>query len=128
VSAGITEPQIHDLVHTFYERVREDVVLGPVFEARLAGRWDVHLAKMCDFWSSVLLATGRFRGNPVAAHRTIPGVSARHFDRWIELFETTAFDVLPALIAADVVARSMRMRVVLEGAACPGAGPPRIAP
>ena len=127
MSARITEPQIRSLVHAFYERVRGDEVLGPVFESRLAGRWEPHLAKMCDFWSSVLLATGRFRGNPVQAHRTIPGISPQHFDRWIELFDSTASEVLPAPIAADVVGRSMRMRVALEGAACPRGGPPRIA-
>lgn len=119
MSARITEPQIRTLVHSFYERVREDDMLGPVFEAHLAGRWDAHLAKMCDFWSSVLLATGRFRGNPVAAHRAIPGISPEHFDRWIELFESTAFEVLPAPLATDVVGRSLRMRVALEGFSSP---------
>jgi hemoglobin len=120
VSPRITEELIRSLVYTFYERVRQDESLGPVFDASLAGRWEPHLEKMCDFWSSVLLATGRFRGNPVQAHRAVPGIASEHFDRWIELFEATAVDVLPETIAADVVGRSKRMRVVLEGAACAG--------
>jgi hemoglobin len=128
VSRRITEEQIRDLVLTFYDRVREDEALGPIFDSRLAGRWEPHLEKMCDFWSSVLLATGRFRGNPVQAHRAIPGIASEHFERWIELFESTAFDVLPVPIATDVVGRSMRMRVVLEAAACPGRNPSSEAP
>ena len=127
MSRRISESEIHTLVHSFYERVRTDDMLGPVFEAPLAGRWDAHLAKMCDFWSSVLLATGRFRGNPVAAHRAIPGIAPEHFDRWLELFESTAFEVLPATIAADVVGRSRRMRVHLESAACAGGSPRAVA-
>jgi hemoglobin len=115
----IAESQIRDLVFTFYDRVRDDDVLGPVFEARLAGRWDDHLERMCDFWSTVLLATGRFRGNPAAVHARIPGIRPEHFDRWIELFGQTAFDVLPAPVATDVVGRSTRMRRGLERVACP---------
>jgi hemoglobin len=118
VPSRITEQEIRDLVYAFYARVREDAHLGPVFEGRLAGRWEPHLEKMCDFWSSVLLATGRFRGNPVAAHTSVPGISSEHFDRWIELFHRTARDVLPPHHAADIAGRAARMRIVLERAAC----------
>jgi hemoglobin len=121
VSNRISEPQIRELVFTFYDRVREDDLLAPVFESRLAGRWDPHLEKMCDFWSSVLLATGRFRGNAVETHRHIPGIEPAHFDRWIALFEETAVATLPTSIAVDVVVRSQNMRVTLERAACPHA-------
>lgn len=103
----------------FYGRVREDEVLAPIFESRLAGRWDPHLERMCDFWSSVLLATGRFRGDAVEAHRHIPGIEPMHFDRWITLFEETALATLPASIAVDVAGRSRNMRLTLELAACP---------
>lgn len=118
VLSRITEEEIRSLVYTFYARVREDERLGPVFEGRLAGRWEPHLEKMCDFWSSVLLATGRFRGNPVEAHMRIPGIAPEHFDRWIELFHQTALDVLRPHHAVDIVGRAERMRLVLERAAC----------
>ncbi|HET9948724.1 MAG TPA: group III truncated hemoglobin [Longimicrobiales bacterium] len=119
MESRITEQEIRDLVHTFYGRVRDDALLGPVFEARLAGRWGPHLDKMCDFWSSVMLATGRFHGNPVVAHATIPGIAPAHFDRWIELWHETAHEVLRPHLAADIVGRAERMRLVLERAACP---------
>ena len=113
----ITEDQIRALVLAFYARVREDATLGPVFDRQLDGRWGPHLEKMCDFWSSVLLATGRFVGNPVAAHARLSDLRPAHFDSWIELFRDTALDILPMEIATDVVGRAIRMRVVLERAA-----------
>jgi len=117
VPSRITEREIRELVYAFYGRVREDACLGPVFEGRLEGRWEPHLEKMCDFWSSVLLSTGRFSGNPVEAHLRVPGISSEHFDRWIELFHRTAQDVLQPHHAADVAGRAARMRIVLERAA-----------
>lgn len=122
MTTRITEGEIRDLVFTFYDRVRSDERLGPVFERTLNGRWEAHLEKMCDFWSGVLLATGRFRGDPVRAHAEIRGIHPEHFDRWLDLFELTAVETLRPHHAIDVVARATRMRVVLERAACAAAG------
>ena len=124
MTGRITEDEIRDLVFTFYDRVRQHEMLGPVFEHTLGGRWEAHLEKMCDFWSGVLLATGRFRGNPVRAHMEVPGIRPEHFERWLELFEATAFETLRPHIAADVVGRATRMRIVLERAACAAQGDP----
>lgn len=108
------EREIRTLVQSFYARVREDERLGPVFEERIGDRWDAHLDTMCDFWSSVLYATGRFRGDPIGSHARIPGLTGPHFDRWMQLFARTAREVLPRERAEDVVARSARIRAVLE--------------
>lgn len=89
VAAGVTEAVIRAQVHTFYARVREDEVLGPIFNAAIQD-WDEHLAKLCDFWSSVLLVTGRFKGSPMAAHARTPGVEPEHFPRWLALWADTA--------------------------------------
>ena len=56
---GITEAMIERLVHAFYTKVRADEVLGPVFDARIRD-WEPHLSRMCAFWSSVALMTGRY--------------------------------------------------------------------
>ncbi|HSM61319.1 MAG TPA: group III truncated hemoglobin [Longimicrobiales bacterium] len=113
----IPEERIRALVYAFYDRVRSDALLGPVFEAHIGGAWDAHLEKMCAFWSTVLLATGRYRGNPIEAHARIPDLAPAHFDRWLALFEETARSVLTPPHAAGVVARGQRMRRVLERAA-----------
>lgn len=106
--AGIvSEETIRRQVHTFYARVREDPVLGPIFNDAVED-WDEHLAKLCDFWSSVLLATRRFRGSPMAAHARRPDIRAEHFPRWLELFERTAREVCPPE-AADLFVERSRM-------------------
>jgi hemoglobin len=84
-SALCTEQEITDLVHAFYARVREDEALGPIFNAHI-GDWDRHLARLVDFWSSLLLRTGRFTGAPMPRHIALPGLSAGLFERWLNLF------------------------------------------
>src|SRR5438445_13067988 len=84
---GITEAMIEQLVRGFYAKVRADAELAPVFEARITD-WEPHLQRMCAFWSSVALMSGRYQGTPMAKHRPLP-VDARCFDRWLELFEET---------------------------------------
>jgi hypothetical protein len=61
---GITEAMIERLVRSFYDKVREDEMLGPVFDARITD-WEPHLAQMCAFWSSVALMSGRYHGAPM---------------------------------------------------------------
>ncbi|MDX2155429.1 MAG: group III truncated hemoglobin [Hyphomicrobiaceae bacterium] len=103
---GIDEAMIHRLVHAFYDRVRADEVLGPVFDERIA-EWPPHLERMCAFWSSVVLMTGRYHGRPMQAHSRLP-VSGMHFDRWLALFEATAAEVCPAP-AAELFVEKARM-------------------
>jgi len=109
---GITEAMIERLVHRFYEKVREDEMLGPVFEARIAD-WGPHLAQMCAFWSSVALMSGRYHGAPMPKHLPLP-VDATHFDRWLALFEATASEVCPPAAQAHVLERARRIAASLE--------------
>lgn len=112
---GVSEDLIRRLVHAFYGRVRQDPVLGPIFDDAIGEAWDAHLAKLCDFWSSVLLMTGRFKGSPMAAHARRPDIQDPHFDRWLALFEATARDVCPPAAAAlfveksQMIGRSLRL-------------------
>lgn len=109
-----SEDQIRRMVETFYARVREDDLLGPVFDERIGSGWDAHLDRMVDFWSTVLLASGRYRGDPIEAHRRIPDLDSAHFDRWLELFRPVVDEVYPDGLADDVYGRALRMRMVLE--------------
>jgi len=104
-AVGITEEMIRELVYGFYGKVRTDPALGPIFN-RVVKDWDEHLPKMCDFWSSVLLMTGRFKGAPMVAHAHIPEIRATHFARWLHLFHQTARELCPPEVAALFVARS----------------------
>jgi len=72
---GVTEEMIRTLVAAFYARVRVHPVLGPIFARAIADeQWPAHEAKLADFWSSVLLMTGRFKGSPMAAHARWPQI------------------------------------------------------
>ncbi|HET9161180.1 MAG TPA: group III truncated hemoglobin [Caulobacteraceae bacterium] len=103
---GVTEAMIHDLVHAFYGKIRKDPALGPVFARVIGGDWDPHLAKMCDFWSSVLLMTGRFHGSPMVAHTRVEGIRPTHFARWLHLWRETAAEVCPPEAAALFTAKA----------------------
>lgn len=84
-----TEANIRELVYAFYDRVRADPLLGPVFDSRLAGRWDEHLPKMVSFWSSLVLGNKGYRGNVQQAHQPLDGIEPAHFSRWLSLFLKT---------------------------------------
>lgn len=109
---GIDEAMIERLVRAFYGKVRGDRLLGPVFDRRIAD-WEPHLQRMCAFWSSVALLTGRYHGQPMAKHLPLP-VDARHFDRWLALFAATAREVCPANAAAHFIERAERIAESLE--------------
>lgn len=95
---GIDEDMIELVVHAFYDKVRKDKLLGPIFNCRVAN-WEFHLARMCAFWSSVALMSGRYHGQPMEKHLPLP-VDSRHFDHWLRLFQETALEVCPPAAAA----------------------------
>lgn len=90
----LTERHLAELVDRFYEKVRLDPELGPVFNAAIDD-WPEHTRMLTAFWSSVALGTRSYRGNPMSAHRPHP-IRAAHFDRWLSLWRATATEVLPA--------------------------------
>ncbi|MDR6290606.1 MULTISPECIES: group III truncated hemoglobin [Inquilinus] len=116
----IDEAMIVSLVHAFYGRVRRDAVLGPVFAGVIGADWAPHLAKMCDFWSSVMLRTARYGGRPMQAHAGVPALQPEHFALWLELFRATAREVCPPRAAgrfiarAEKIAESLRLGIMFQ--------------
>ena len=107
---SIDEAGIHRLVHGFYDAIRRDPLLGPIFGQEIAPeRWPDHLDKMCAFWSSVLLRTRRYDGRPLPPHLALADLSDLHFQRWLELFRSTAGDVFDEAGAAVIVSRAERI-------------------
>jgi len=115
VHPDIDEDMVRQLVHAFYAKVRGDATLGPIFARVIGEDWEPHLAKMCDFWSSEMLMSGRYKGNPMIAHMRLKMVRPEHFARWLELFHATALEECPPPIAvqfgarADNIARSLQL-------------------
>ncbi|MBL8644683.1 MAG: group III truncated hemoglobin [Rhodospirillaceae bacterium] len=112
---GVTEDKLADLVARFYAKVRRDALIGGVFN-RAVGDWPEHLEKLARFWSSIMLTSGAYKGNPMAAHtKHVAEITPAMFDRWLELWaETTAevFDPAAAAILqskASHIARSLKL-------------------
>jgi hemoglobin len=109
---GIDEAMIERVVRGFYDRVRQDELLGPVFEARIDD-WEPHLQRMFAFWSSVALMTGRYHGQPMPKHLPLP-VDGQHFDRWLGLFEATVNELCPPKAAEHFLERARRIAESME--------------
>ena len=108
----ITEPAIAALVHRFYAKARRDPTIGPLFESAVHD-WDDHLGKLCDFWSSVMLTTGRYKGNPMAAHMKHL-IEPGFFDRWLALWRETAGELFAPGPAAQFRAKAERIAESLK--------------
>jgi hemoglobin len=87
-------------------------LIGPIFENKLH-HWEAHIGRMCAFWSSVALMSGRYHGQPMVAHLPLP-IDTPHFDRWLEIFAETAQDVCPPAAAAHFLERAHRIAESLE--------------
>jgi hemoglobin len=109
IHPDIDERLVSDLVEAFYERVRADELLGPIF-TRVIRDWDHHLALLKDFWSSVTMMTGRYKGTPLQAHQRIGGLGFKHFERWLSLWrETCAATCSSSEIAGIFIERAERI-------------------
>ena len=114
--ATFTPEAIDRLVSTFYQRVRDDALLAPVFADRITD-WPTHLARMNAFWASVLRAEPGYRtdrGSPRELHHALESVTGAHFERWLDLFERTAREIFEPWAAQNVVGRARRMAVTLS--------------
>ncbi|MBA8909866.1 MULTISPECIES: group III truncated hemoglobin [Aminobacter] len=106
----LDEQMIRDVVHGFYAKIQRDALLAPLFNKSIAPHdWPPHLTKMCDFWSSLMLRTGRYDGRPLPPHLTLPGLGEQHFRRWLFLFRATVNNLCPPEIAALFMERALRI-------------------
>ncbi|TCR90719.1 truncated hemoglobin [Rhizobium sp. BK376] len=92
---GVDAAFIDKLVETFYGRVLDHPELGPVFDAKLNGRWPDHMAKMKSFWSAVAFRNGAYGGKPVQAHIGVQDLTPALFPKWLNLFSQTLDDIAP---------------------------------
>lgn len=108
----VDEADIALLVDRFYAKVRRDPVIGPVFNEAVAD-WDEHLETLRRFWSSVMLTSGRYKGNPVAIHMRQP-IRPEFFERWLALWGETAEEVVGETKAAQFRAKASRIAESLK--------------
>jgi hemoglobin len=110
----INRDNIKQLVERFYEQVRADEVLGPVFLRALGEDWDAHLERLSEFWSSVMLGTRSFHGNVYGTHMQLNGIEPEHFRRWLALFEETASTLYEAKQAGEFLEMARRVASSLQ--------------
>jgi hemoglobin len=107
---------LRKLVDAFYARVRADAELGPIFNDAIAD-WPEHLEKLAAFWSSVMLTSGRYKGQPVPAHlKHQARITPALFDRWLGLWTATTDELLSPPAAAAMQFRAGRIAEVLKSA------------
>lgn len=109
VHPDIDEAMIDMVVETFYEKIRNDDQIGPIFNHRIGERWAAHLARMKDFWSSLMLTTGRYKGRPMQVHMQMSEVTPEDFTRWLALFRDNAREVCSSDVADVFILRAEKV-------------------
>lgn len=99
---------IKTFVDEFYDKVRNDQLIGPVFLEKITGDWQPHLNKMYAFWNAALFGVPGFKGNPFARHAPLK-IDQRHFDRWLKLFNETIDGKFEGDVAEDAKHRAQLM-------------------
>ena len=86
---------ITTLVYTFYDKIRKDDLLGPIFNSHISDeKWPEHLKKLTDFWETNLFGVAKFKGNPTQKHLNVDKnlnhtTSQEHFGRWLQIWFQT---------------------------------------
>jgi len=101
------------LVNTFYDKVREDDFLAPVFNERIQDNWRQHLEKMYRFWQTVLLEEHTYFGSPFPPHANLP-VDHAHFQQWLTLFTKTLDELFAGEKAKEAIWRANKMAEMFE--------------
>lgn len=110
VPPALDQTLVRAVVERFYGLARADEVIGPVFNRVIeAENWPGHLDTITDFWTSMLLGTGRYNGRPMPAHLRIAELEDQHFARWLKIFRHVVEDLCPVEIAALFLDRAERI-------------------
>lgn len=112
--SDLTRDAIATLVHDFYTDIRRDTLLQPIFDKAVGDNWDPHLARMVDFWCSVMLSSAEFKGNVYGKHMALAGIEPEHFRRWLGLFESHVWRLFQPEVADGFMAAARRIAASLQ--------------
>ena len=108
----ISEESIKILVDNFYQKIRVNKELAPIFENQIGtsqAQWQPHLQNMYNFWSSVMISSGKYKGNPMKKHRDLPLFDENKFDIWLDLFSKTVHEIHTDEIATHYLEKSQNI-------------------
>jgi hemoglobin len=100
-----TEEDIKKLVDTFYGKVNQDALLSPIFNDLSKVDWEKHLPIMYRFWSTILLGTLSYSGQPFPKHAFLP-IGQEHFSQWLYLFHETLTENFKGPVTEDAKLRA----------------------
>ncbi len=100
--------QIIEIVDRFYARVREDDLIGPIFNDVAQVNWETHTQKIYDFWEMLLFGSEDYKGRPFPPHIPL-GLKPEHFQRWLQLFFSTVDDSFEGQKADEIKMRALNI-------------------
>lgn len=115
-----TRKDVELMVNMFYEAIKQDSTLGPIFEEEIGKHWDTHVQTMHSFWGSIILGEQSYVGNPMPKHIQLGiqyKLEKQHFEKWLSLFHATIDKhfsgpkALEAKSRADNIARIMHYKI-----------------
>lgn len=113
----LNREDIQKLVLTFYDKVKQDQVIGYIFNDVAKVNWEKHLPVMYDFWESVLFGTGGYSGNPMVTHTKLheqTPLSAEHFNQWKAIWTKTVDELFEGDIAELAKQRAVSIATVMH--------------
>lgn len=108
---------IENLINSFYDKVKADDILGPIFNVQIPVNWEVHLPVMYKFWENAIFYSGGYTGNPMTLHAHIHkkiGLEAKQFERWLKLFNETTDELFEGEKAGLAKERAFSIAKVME--------------
>ena len=104
------------LVNSFYDKVKKDAIIGHFFSEVVEVDWPIHLPKMYDFWESIILGSGDFKGNPMAKHMQLNSkrrLKPEHFEQWLMLWQHTIEELFVGEKAEETKQRTRNIAHVI---------------
>lgn len=108
-----TEEDVKLMVDSFYDKVNEDAILGPVFNDFSKVNWDTHLPIMYRFWNTLLLYTQEYKGSPFDKHIPLP-IGKEHFEHWVTLFHQNMDELFDGEVADNAKQRASNIAFVFQ--------------
>jgi hemoglobin len=105
-----TRDQVELLVERFYEKVKSDSLLAPIFSHV---DWPKHMPTMYNFWSSMLLGDRSYAGNPMTNHLALK-INRTHFEQWLKLFRSTVDELYKGEKAEEAKMRAESIAGILQ--------------
>lgn len=108
---------IEQLINAFYDKVKQDDLIGFIFNDVAKVNWQKHLPVMYDFWESIIFFSNKYSGNPMAVHihlNQLVQLSKKHFERWLSLFTGTVDELFEGSYASLAKEKAKGIATIMQ--------------